>query len=538
MENRITDICCKKCGGITEFDIRTQRYVCGYCGSHIDIEEARKEKQGFRKILSDRFKDSVKKYRFFTATCSGCGAKVSFEENEALSECPFCGKSMVRGEYLMDSRSPEAIIPFGVTLNEAKDLLKKWCDDNKSRKEGRLLSRHIDELKGFYLPYELIRGPVHMSVSRMDGGNSFDCEGFIRDGFVNRSKQFDNLLLDGMEPFDLDGLKEFEVGYIAGQRVKISDISDKELSTRLKRETEETYKPSIRKVLETKAIDVLADISSAFSFPVLLPVYYISDGELTAAVNGQTGKVSVRAMKDSHYYFLPWWIKAIVATLLFSAFFFGAFRLFGMNIGESICITGILAMFFIIVILCLYSDTTRNSFRMVSGRKIYTSKGNSFTRNHGELVLRDDILEKKVYEPVFFEDVDGGYRPVVLRFTTLWRVIRMILICALVIFFPVIIALFVNGFNFSKINLGGSAVWFCIFVPVVPIYLLKFGIVELYERPWVYTIDENGRMKRHKEKIKIKITKTMITDLLRIMFIPPASLAFWFGLLSFIVIIY
>ncbi|MBR5754940.1 MAG: hypothetical protein IKX97_03865, partial [Erysipelotrichaceae bacterium] len=111
-------------------------------------------------------------------------------------------------------------------------------------------------------------------------------------------------------------------------------------------------------------------------------------------------------------------------------------------------------------------------------------------------------------------------------------------ICALVIFFQVIIALFVNGFNFSKINLGGSAVWFCIFIPVVPIYLLKFGIVELYERPWIYTIDENGRMKRHKEKIKIKITKTMITDLLRIMFIPPASLAFWFGLLSFIVIIY
>ena len=54
MENRITDICCKQCGGITEFDIRTQRYECGYCGSHIDIEEARKEKQGFRKILSDR----------------------------------------------------------------------------------------------------------------------------------------------------------------------------------------------------------------------------------------------------------------------------------------------------------------------------------------------------------------------------------------------------------------------------------------------------------------------------------------------------
>ena len=58
----------------------------------------------------------------------------------------------------------------------------------------------------------------------------------------------------------------------------------------------------------------------------LLPVYYIAEGETMAAVNGQTGKVSVRAEKASHYYFLPWWFKAILATLLVSKTFAAGLR--------------------------------------------------------------------------------------------------------------------------------------------------------------------------------------------------------------------
>ena len=75
-------------------------------------------------------------------------------------------------------------------------------------------------------------------------------------------------------------------------------------------------------------------------------------------------------------------------------------------------------------------------------------------------------------------------------------------------------------------------------VPVVPIYLLKFGIVELYERPWIYRLDDKGRWKRYKEKIKLHIDKGTLKDILRIVFIPPASLAFWFALLSFCVMCY
>ena len=538
LEHRITDIHCPQCGAPADFDIVKQMYVCGHCGGTVGISEAQKEKQGFRKLQREKLKNSVKKYRLFSTSCSGCGAEVVFEENEALSGCPFCGRSLVRTEYLSSKNMPESVVPFGITQKEAEERLEEWCRKNRGKQEAKQLLPLISELKGFYLPYEMVRGPVHMRASRMDAESVYRCEGFMENAFVNCSKQLDNLLLDGMEPFDLNGLTEFEFGYVAGHHVKTPDINGKDLEQRVCQEVEECYTPAVRKTLETKAVSIKASAESAITMPVLLPVYYICKGDLMAAVNGQTGKVSVRALKESHYYFLPWWLKAIIATLVMSGAAFGAMYLFGMNLGGSLLITAVLAFYFFIVLLCYYSDTTKNSFSVEAGREIYTSGDATFHRERGKLVQSDEILERKTVPPVFFSRINGEDQPVEMRFTTPSRVIRMILLSIVALFLPVIIALFLTGFDFQKINLGGSAVWFCIAVPVVPIYLLKFGIVELHDRPWIYILSKDGKKKRYRPKPNADDVKDVVFGFLRALIIPPISLAVWFGILSFCVMVY
>ncbi|MCR5096911.1 MAG: hypothetical protein K6A70_09310 [Erysipelotrichaceae bacterium] len=535
MENRYIDISCQSCGAPLSFDIRKQLYTCGHCGSSLQINEAIRQKEGFKKIHAERLQENVKAYKLFSAYCDSCGATIIFEENEALSKCAFCGKSLVRKDYLLSQDMPECVIPFAIDLKEARQFLQKWCDSNRSKQESRRLSKVIDELQGFYLPYQLVYGPVDLCVSRMDTSSSFDCSGFINDQLINCSKQLNNLLLDGMEPYDLSKLNEFDFGYIAGQRVKISDISASDLEKRTQIETANTYTPEIRKVLQSKAVEVDADVSSAFRMPVLLPVYYICKDGLMAAVNGQTGKVSIRALKDSHYYFLPWWLKAIVATLCFSAVFFLALKAFSADTASSLLITMMLALFFIIVTLCYYSDTMHNAFRVITGRKIFTSGENTFKREDGELVINDKLRERKIQKPVFFEKINDEYQPVVLRFATPLRIFRMFLIAILVIFLPVIFALFLNGFDFSRLNLGGSAVWFCIAVPVVPIYLLKFGIDELYEKPWIYTIS-NGRLKHYRKKYSV--SKETVKDILKTIFLPPTSFLILIALVVFFTMVY
>ena len=535
MENRYIDISCQSCGAPLSFDIRKQLYTCGHCGSSLQINEAIRQKEGFKKIHAEHLQQNVKDYKLFSAYCDGCGATIIFEENEALSKCAFCGKSLVRTDYLLSKDMPECVIPFAIELKEARQQLKKWCDSNSLKEESRRLSKMIDELQGFYLPYQLIYGPVDMSVSRMDTSSSFNCSGYLNDQFINCSKQLNNLLLDGMEPYDLSRLNEFDFGYVAGQRVKIADISDTEMLQRAQAETAENYRPEIRKVLQTKAVEVDADVNNAFKMPVLLPAYYICKDGLMAAVNGQTGKVSIRALKDSHYYFLPWWLKAIIATICFSAVFFLALKAFGADTMSSLMITGILALFFIIVTLCYYSDTLHNDFRVVSGRKIFTSGENTFKRENGELVINDKLRERKIQKPVFFEKISDEYQPVILRFATPLRIFRMFLIALIVIFLPVIFALLINGFDFTKLNLGGSAVWFCIAVPVVPIYLLKFGIDGLYEKPWIYTF-KDGKLKRYRKKASVSMKD--LKDLLKIIFLPPTSILILIAVIVFITMVY
>ena len=114
----------------------------------------------------------------------------------------------------------------------------------------------------------------------------------------------------------------------------------------------------------------------------------------------------------------------------------------------------------------------------------------------------------------------------------------MVLLCLGVLFLPVILALLINGFDFQRLELGGSAVWFCIFVPIVPIYLLKFGIVEFYEKPWIYLVKDNGRLKRYKEPVRLGIKKEDVLMVPKALFIPPVSLAVWFGIASFFTMVY
>ncbi|MBQ6492424.1 MAG: hypothetical protein IJI92_00950 [Erysipelotrichaceae bacterium] len=539
MEGNIADVRCPNCGAPARYDIIRQRYLCAYCGSQTGVKDAILQKQGFRQLQQKKIVESRKNYKLMDAQCPGCGARIIFEENEAMSNCAFCGNALVRKEYLKDEELPEMIVPFRISEKEAVGLVEEWCERNAMKPEARHLKTVSASLKGFYLPYELITGPVNAIVERMDASRSYYCEGFVDDVFVNCSKQLDNRVLDATEPFELDELKEFDFAYAAGQRIKIKDINKADLERRVAQEVAEDYAPIVRKTLETEAVEINTGINNVLRMPALLPIYFVNSGNVMAAVNGQTGKVSVRAEKDSHYYFLPWWLKALASSLIICGIIYLAFRLFGMDKAQALYIDLVLAAFMIIVTLCAYDDfSVHNSFRVTSERKIYTSKGGPLHRENRKLVKDDKEIRSEVMKPVFFEKIDGEERPVEIKFTSPLRILETALLALFVLFLPVIIALFLNGFDFKRLELGGSAVWFCIMVPVIPIYILKFEKIELYERPWIYLLNEDGTKKRYHQKIKLNINKNVIGDILRALFIPPVSLAVWFGILCFCVMCY
>lgn len=519
---KLYDIHCPSCGAPAYYDIRTRMYNCSYCGNRVGIDRAKSEHKGFREISKKKMRESIKKFTLQKASCTGCGAQVVFETGEAVANCAFCGRSLVRKAFVNPDIIPELIVPFAITPTEAQDILADWCNKNKWKKEARAIREKIQDLKGFYLPYELVRGPVSCSVFRIEGGSVYDCGGFIDEVFVNCSKKLDNQLLDAMEPYDLDELQEFDFSYIAGHQVKTGDISEDELIRRIDIEVGEDYKPVIQKTLETKAVGVNVSCKNVLRMPVLLPVYYLAFDGYMAAVNGQTGRVSVRACKESKYLILPWWIKAILATIAGTAgvalgmFLFGAER--DLILGASGC----LALVLVFVFFAAYSQQREETYGLETYRKVFHSKTE---------------LKKPVTKPVFFMNIAGKIQEVEIRFTTVLRVIRALAITLAVVFLPVILALIINGFNFSILNLGGSAVWFCIAVPLAPVFLIKYGRMDIYDNPWIYMIGENGQKKRYKPKHDNVDMREMI-DFIKEWFKPPLLWLTLFILLLFGTMVY
>ncbi len=497
---KLYDIHCPSCGAPAYYDIRERRYQCSYCGSSVGIDRAKSQGKGFRDVSRKKMRESIKQFELQKATCTGCGAEVVFEAGEAVANCAFCGRSLVRKAFVNADIIPELIIPFAITVDEAKGILADWCRKNRRREEARAISKRLEDLKGFYLPYELVRGPVKCDVFRIEGGSIYECGGFVDQVFVNCSEKLDNRVLDAMEPFDLEDLREFDFSYIAGHQVKTGDIDGDELVRRVNTEVGEDYKPAIARTLETRAVNVTAHCGDVQRMPVLLPVYYLAFEGYMAAVNGQTGKVSVRACKDSKYLILPWWVKAILATMAGTAGV--ALGLFAFGAGKDLLFTatGCLALVLAFVFFAAYYQQKEDSFGLEYYRKIYTSKGGPYVREGEQLVQSKEGLKKTVTTPIFFMNLVGRRQEVEIRFTTLYRVIRALVITMGFVFLPVILALLINGFRFSLLNLGGSAVWFCMAVPLAPVFLIKYGRMDIYDSPWIYLVDENGKKKRYKQK--------------------------------------
>ena len=523
----LLNIYCPTCGAPAAYDIVRHTYACAYCGNDTGVDEALQQKRGFRKLRQQKLQNSRDAFSAVKYTCTGCAAEMVFPQSEVLQSCSFCGRTLVRNKYLKTPDFPELIVPFRLTPDEARERLESWCSHNAGKREARHLRSCLDQLQGYYLPYELIRGPLNCTVSRAGSKRSFACGGFLTSTFVNTSEQLDNLTLNGMEPFDLRELHEFEFGYLAQQKAKVDEIGAKELDARVRQEVAASYREVIEETLETKNVDVSVNSQNLMRMPVLLPVYYICAGNVRAAVNGQTGKVAVRS--EAVRKTMPWWIRPIAATL---AVFAVAFAIASAALGNwegGLTMAGMITLVMGLIFYTAFSNAYEGTKRQTLDPEIFTSRETFERAPDGSLRVGAPVVEDPV-EPVFFENVDGVRTPVEIRFTTPGRTIRGLLLGLAVLALPMLIAFVLNGFSVQGLHPEGSAVWLCIFVVVVPAYLIKMGRIDIYENPYVYVTDEQGR----RRKVKTESRTATVGGIVGALF-SPSLIAAGLALLLFLV---
>lgn len=481
-------IYCRNCGAPAGFDIVRQTYRCPNCGETTGIEDASDRVLKW-KVLQKNSRTARKEgSEAVQYSCTGCGAVVEFGAGEASANCDFCGSKLIRRELLKPSQLPDLVIPFVLTESEAKARLSDWADKHALVPEGRKLKKNLDHIRGYYLPYQLVRGPVTGTVDRDSTIRTFKFGGFLEGAAVTSVAMLDNQVLDGMEPFDWDAAQLYEHGFVAGHKVRFADVSDKEVTQRVVTETEAAFRPRMEQVMDTTGISVHVNPGMLMSVYTLLPVYFIHTNELDAACNGQTGRVSVSMHRRSISY--PWVIEPAFLTVLATVLLSIPYRFNP----EAVFLFGSV---FALLFFSIYSVGREPLIRNV----IYSGRRSAAVREDEELHItegRDALKNPFDNTPVFFErdPKTGETIPVRLRFWTVGRVIGSLVRMLITFFLPVPFAALIrlaaiDGTNekfFDNFKIGYGAAWYCIGAFLCILYLTKGMRQGYYEKPYIYDL--------------------------------------------------
>jgi len=272
MADQVTNYKCPACTGPLHFDSATGKLHCDYCGSSYEVSEiealyadknaaaasaAAKEEE---RRTSDAVKDAVDGWQPETSgaewggsesgvkayNCPSCGAELICGDTTAATSCPYCGNPTVIPASVSGSLKPDAIIPFKLDREQAKDAFRAHLKGKKLLPKLFSEENHLDEIKGLYVPFWLFDASADADITYsgekirtwsdvdynytetkvfdLRRSGSIEFENVPVDG----SEKMDNELMESVEPFDLTQAVDFKTAYLAGYLADRYDVAAKD----------------------------------------------------------------------------------------------------------------------------------------------------------------------------------------------------------------------------------------------------------------------------------------------------------------------
>ena len=256
--------------------------------------------------------------------------------------------------------------------------------------------------------------------------------------------------------------------------------------------------------MQTTGLALYPESEALLRLPAFLPVYFMDCGEVQAAVNGQTGKVSVLAEKETRTY--PWVIEPLLGTLAVMIFFFFVFRNYGgvpMDPKELFELVGMAGLVAAMILFTVFSKGREARVR----RKILKS-----------ISEEDKKKPEDTIKPVFFERIGGQELPVQLGFYSPGRIVKIVMILLMVNASTCILAWILTALKcigsgdwtlFQQLDYSYNIIWLCLALPISMAGFAAFGRIEVYDSPVIFQLLENGKRKRIRQKRENRKTLLM-----------------------------
>lgn len=315
---------CNNCGGVMEFDVKTQTLKCPNCDTQINIVNDTSKIVEHNFTIRTARTIPVTEKQSSTMQCKGCGAKVEISADCTATECPYCGASYVLAEKQEEAIIPDGVIPFKVDKKDVKETFTKWIN-KRWLAPGKLKQLYeSDKIQGIYVPYWTFDADVvcdysaeggkrrKEKVKNSDGSVTektvtdwYNTHGRVKEFFddvlVKASKNLKGSLLKGVEPYDTKReLASYSPEYLSGYGAECYTVSledaHREANDIMERELKQMAERDVKKRYDdVRNVRIAPDYREETYKHILIPVYSTAftynNKNYTVLINGQTGKI-------------------------------------------------------------------------------------------------------------------------------------------------------------------------------------------------------------------------------------------------------
>ena len=305
---------CPACSGALEFDAKTQKMLCPYCGSSFDVSVLQDTADAQWQSADTEQWDAAENMSVFH--CDSCGGEIVGDDTTAATSCPYCGNPVTMTGRLSGENKPELVLPFKLEKKAVQEQLKAYLNKKRFAPSAFRRENKIEEIRGLYVPVWLYDADVHANA-RFEGtterkwtqGDTEYTETSYYDIYrsgdmtfadipVDGSTKMPQDLLESLEPFDVSQAVSFQTAYLAGYLADKYDISMEPGAERADERIRKSAVDALRGTVHNydNVHENHSDVTRTRSVAkyVLYPVWLLNTvyrGEkYTFAMNGQSGK--------------------------------------------------------------------------------------------------------------------------------------------------------------------------------------------------------------------------------------------------------
>lgn len=307
---------CPGCGAAMEFDGESGKLTCGSCGTQLTVEEYNNLPLGEDTYTqADHGESTTIQVQIFK--CPSCGAELMTDEHTVATICSYCGNPGLISDRMVGVHSPKAVLPFRITKEQAVERFLKWTRHGLLTPNDFTSKNTLEKITGMYVPYWLydyrIRVDMTAQATRSHTTRRGDMEYTYTDHYqvyrqvdtefekipVDASDRMDDQVMECLEPYDYQEMKDFEMGYLSGYVADKysagSDTFQERAKTRAREAAIGVARSTIGGYHTVQVINQRAEIHEKNVDYVMLPVWVLNyryqGKDYAFTLNGQTGKL-------------------------------------------------------------------------------------------------------------------------------------------------------------------------------------------------------------------------------------------------------